>query len=108
MTLLHSVKLNQKVQFQVGCKDLQTKLSYYIIGRGQVLVSQLVDMAGKHMGLFEFDSTLTMAPSSSLVVYYVSDTGEIFSDQTEFTFEPEVTENPVSEEYYTLKVTGDE
>jgi Alpha-2-macroglobulin bait region domain len=73
-----------------------TKLSYYIVGRGQVLVSQVVDMVSKNIGVFEFDSVLTMAPSSSLVVYFVSDTGEILSDETEFTFEPEVLANPVS------------
>jgi Alpha-2-macroglobulin bait region domain len=88
--------LNQKVQFQVGCQDKLTKLSYYIVGRGQVLVSQVVDMAAKNMGVFEFDSILTMAPSSSLVVYFVADSGEIFSDETEFTFEPDVLANPVS------------
>jgi CD109 antigen len=93
---LHSPKLNQKIQFQVGCQDKVSKLSYYIVGRGNVLVSQVVDMAGKNMGVFEFDSTLTMAPSSSLVVYYVTESGDIFSDETDFTFEPEILTNPVS------------
>jgi Alpha-2-macroglobulin bait region domain len=77
-----------------------SKLSYYIVGRGNVLVSQVVDMTGKNMGVFEFDSTLTMAPSSSLVVYYVTESGEIFSDETEFSFEPEILANPVSRRLY--------
>jgi Alpha-2-macroglobulin bait region domain len=71
-------------------------LSYYIIGRGNVLVSEVVDMTDKYTGVFEFDSTLNMAPSSSLVVYYITESGEIFSDETEFIFEPEILTNPVS------------
>jgi CD109 antigen len=88
--------LNQKIQFQIGCQDKLASLSYYIVGRGNVLVSQVVDMAGKNMGVFEFEPTLAMAPSSRLVAYYVTESGEIFSDETEFTFEPEILANQVS------------
>jgi Alpha-2-macroglobulin bait region domain len=90
-----SPKLNQKIQFQVGCQDKVTKLSYYIVGRGNVLVSQVVDLAGTNIGVFEFEPTLAMAPSSSLVVYYVTESGEIISDETELSFEPETLANPV-------------
>jgi Alpha-2-macroglobulin bait region domain len=91
-----SPKLNQEIQFKVGCHVKLTKLFYYIVGRGNVLISQVVNMDRKKIGFFEFNSTLTMAPSSSLVVYYITETGKIISDETEFTFEPEPLANQVN------------
>jgi Alpha-2-macroglobulin bait region domain len=96
LCLLHSPKLNQKIQVQVGSQYLLQQVFYYVVGRGQVLISQVAEIAFTNIGVFEFNATLTMAPSSTLVVYFLSERGEIFSDETEFTFEPEVLANPVS------------
>jgi Alpha-2-macroglobulin bait region domain len=93
---LQSPKLNQKIQFQVGCQEKVAKLFYYIVGRGNILVSQAVNMTSKKIGVYEFNSTLSMVPSSSLVVYYTTESGEIFSDETEFTLEPENLANQVT------------
>jgi Alpha-2-macroglobulin bait region domain len=63
-------------------------MSYYVVGRGNVLLFQTLDFGNQNVKTFEFDSTPSMAPASSIVVYYITETGTIVSDETEITFAP--------------------
>jgi hypothetical protein len=78
--------LNQKVQFGVGSIAKLSSLSYYIVGRGAVLLSKTVKINGKNIETLEFEPTFSMLPHCSLVVFYVEKSGEIVSDYTDITF----------------------
>jgi CD109 antigen len=87
--------LKQKIRFQIGSKKKLKNMSYYVVGRGNILESKTVDVQDKKIGVFEFDSTFSMAPSCSLVVFYVAEDGTITSDQTQIDFAPDALPNPV-------------
>jgi hypothetical protein len=62
-------------------------LAYYIVGRGNILLSQNVKLDGiKNVNIFEIDSTFSMLPYCLLVVFYIAADGSIISDQTELKF----------------------
>jgi Alpha-2-macroglobulin bait region domain len=91
------VKLNQKIKFRVGCKEKMKRVTYNVIGRGNILLSQTLDMGSKFQQTIEIDVTQSMAPNSSFVVHYITDDGMLISDQTDFQVAPTELTNPVSE-----------
>jgi CD109 antigen len=78
--------LNKKVEFRVGSLAPLRSLSYYIVGRANLLISKSVAVADKQYETFEFEAKFAMTPICSLVVFYVDANGEIVSDYTEVTF----------------------
>jgi Alpha-2-macroglobulin bait region domain len=86
----------QNVKFQVGSIVKLSTLSYYVVGRGNVLLTKNVNFENKHLGVFEFEATFAMAPVSTLVVYYVTGNGTIVSEQATLKIFAEVLPNPVS------------
>jgi CD109 antigen len=88
--------LNKKVEFRVGSLAPLSSLSYYIVGRGNLLVSKTVPVADKQFETFAFDATFAMTPVCSLVVFHVDKEGDIISDYTEITFSQDSLQNSVS------------
>jgi CD109 antigen len=82
--------------FQIGSKKPLKYLSYYVVGRGNVLISQTVNLDGKIIEVLEFDASLLMVPLCSLVVFYIDEDGTIVSDQTEIELTPDEMLNKVS------------
>jgi CD109 antigen len=88
--------LNQVVRFQIGSMKKITSLSYYVVGRGNVLLSKTVAIEKKNVLVLEFESIFAMLPQCTLVVYYIADDGTIVSDQTEVVFSQELMLSSVS------------
>jgi hypothetical protein len=66
-------------------------LAYYIVGRGNILLSQNVKLDEiKNVNIFEIDITFSMLPYCSLVVFYIAADGTINSDQTELKLSQDV------------------
>jgi Alpha-2-macroglobulin bait region domain len=86
----------QKLKFRIGCKEKMKRVTYNVIGRGNMLLSQTVDMGTKFQQNVEIEATQAMVPNSSFVVHYITDDGMLISDQTDFQIAPTELTNPVS------------
>lgn len=88
-------KLNKEVTVEVRSTKELKSITYQVIGRGDVLVSQTVDVPNAKIVSFRFLSTFLMVPTAKIHAYYVSsETGQIISDTTEITF-PSNFQNPL-------------
>jgi CD109 antigen len=84
------------VRFQIGSMKKLTTLSFYVVGRGNILLSKTVSVDKKNVLVLEFETTFEMLPQATLVVFYVTEDGTIVSDHTEVMFSQEVMPNMVS------------
>lgn len=61
-------------------------LTYLVIGRGDLLISRTIQLDNDLTHTFKFMSSFAMVPRAKLVVYYITDDGEIVSEKTTITF----------------------
>jgi CD109 antigen len=87
---------NRTIRFQVGSRTPLSTLFYYVVGRGNILLSTSVDCKGQNFTILEFDVSFAMAPNCSLVVFYIAPNGTIVSDYTSIAIAPDRWLNPVS------------
>lgn len=70
-------------------------VTFQIIGRGDILMSNTIEVADKEQHTFKFLASFSMVPKATLIVYYITEKGEIVSDKSELKFASEF-QNPVS------------
>lgn len=88
-------KINKEVTVEVRASKEMKSLTYQVIGRGDVLVSQTVDVPNSKIISFRFLSSFSMVPTAKVHAYYVSvESGQIISDTTDITF-PSNFQNPL-------------
>lgn len=67
-----------------------TSLTYQVLGKGDVVASELVKIPNTKSYQIQFAPTLSMVPKSRVLVFYITDDGEIISDSLEIEFEKEL------------------
>lgn len=67
-----------------------SQLTYQVVGKGDVIVSEVVKVPNTKKFQFEFTPTLAMVPKSNVIVFYIRENGEIVSDSTKIEFENEL------------------
>jgi hypothetical protein len=75
--------------FKVGSLIKMKYISYYIVGRGNILLSSSQPVNDENTKEISIVSTFSMLPRCTLVVFYIDDSGKIFSDLTEVVFSQE-------------------
>lgn len=60
-------------------------ISYEILGRGDIIVSNTVEVPNKKTHIFQFFASFAMVPRAQLIVHYMKD-DEIVSDRLEINF----------------------
>jgi len=75
-------KVNEDVEIEVNSTSVLTHLTYQVLGRGDVVLANSVQVpnGGERMARFRFLATSLMAPTAHLVVQYVSEDGEVVAD----------------------------
>ena len=66
-------------------KNMRT-LTYIVIGRGDLLLSRTIQLDNDLVHTFKFMSSFAMVPKAKLVVYYVTEDGEVVSEKTNIEF----------------------
>lgn len=70
-------------------------LTYQIIGRGNILISNTIKVLDQVNHTLSFDASFPMVPKATLIVYLITENGAIISDKSEIKFAAEF-ENSVS------------
>ncbi|KAG5667162.1 hypothetical protein PVAND_015159 [Polypedilum vanderplanki] len=65
-------------------------LNYIVIGRNKILASARHQVGGLKKFKFSFNSTVEMLPITRLIVFYLTNDGEIISDHLDLTYETEL------------------
>lgn len=63
----------------LATKDLN-QLTFQVLAKGDVIVSEVLQVANATQAQFEFQPSLAMVPNAHVVAYYVTSDGEIVSD----------------------------
>lgn len=61
--------------------------SYQVIGRGDVVVANTIQVSNKKTYKFKFLATYVMAPTAHVVVFYLKEDGEIVADALDIELE---------------------
>lgn len=64
-------KINEDVIVKVCATEELSKLSYFIIKKNQILVSETVDVPNQKEFTFNFNGTFEMVPRVKLLIYYL-------------------------------------
>lgn len=80
---------------EVSCTEKMKHITFQIIGRGDLLMSNTIDVADSVKHTFKFLASFSMVPKATLIVYFITEKGEIVSDKSELKFASEF-QNPVS------------
>ncbi|XP_011502894.1 PREDICTED: CD109 antigen-like [Ceratosolen solmsi marchali] len=72
--------VNEYIEIEVNSTNPLKYLSYQVFGRGDILTANSIQVSDRRTATFQFLTTYVMAPVAHLLVYYVSDDGEIIAD----------------------------
>jgi len=78
--------VGEDVAVTVLATEPLTTLTYKVFGRRNVVVSEIVAVPNVKEYKFNIKSTPAMAPKAFLVVYFITEDGEIISDRKEIEF----------------------
>ncbi|KAJ9579454.1 hypothetical protein L9F63_024436, partial [Diploptera punctata] len=72
--------VNQDIELDVNCTEPMKYFNYQVIGRGDVVVANTVQVYNKKTHRLRFLATYAMAPTAHVVVYYMREDGEVVAD----------------------------
>lgn len=61
-------------------------LTYLVMGRGDILVARTIQLDNDLVATFKFMASFAMVPKAQVVVYFVTDSGEIVSERATIKF----------------------
>ncbi|GFG28314.1 hypothetical protein Cfor_11328, partial [Coptotermes formosanus] len=79
--------VNQDVELEINSTEPMKYFSYQVIGRGDVVVANTIQVSNKKTHKFRFLATYVMAPTAHVVVFYVKDDGEVVADSIDIELE---------------------
>lgn len=82
-------KINDDVLVEVMGTEEFSKISYLVVARGVVVLSDSVSGEGGSSVTFSFKANFQMVPKASLIVYYVRKDGDMISDHVAIEFSKE-------------------
>ena len=77
---LFFIQVNQDIEFDINSTVPMKYFNYQVIGRGDVIVANTVQVYNKNTHRLRFLATYAMAPTAHIVVYFVKDDGEVVAD----------------------------
>jgi CD109 antigen len=81
------LQVNQDIEIQVNSTEPMKYFIYQVIGRGDVVVANTVQVSGNKTYKFRFLATYVMAPTAHVVVFYIKDDGEVVADAVDVELE---------------------
>lgn len=79
--------MNQDIELEINSTEPMKYFSYQVIGRGDVVLANAVQVSDKKTHKFRFLATYVMAPTAHVVVFYVKEDGEIVADALDIELE---------------------
>ncbi|XP_021920080.1 CD109 antigen-like isoform X2 [Zootermopsis nevadensis] len=79
--------VNQDIELEINSTEPMKYFSYQVIGRGDVVLANAVQVSDKKTHKFRFLATYVMAPTAHVVVFYVKEDGEIVADALDIELE---------------------
>ncbi|XP_069677480.1 CD109 antigen-like isoform X2 [Periplaneta americana] len=79
--------VNQDVELEVNSTEPMKYFSYQVIGRGDVVTANTIEVPNKKTYKFRFLATYAMAPTAHVVVFYVKEDGEVVADALDIELE---------------------
>ncbi|PSN57619.1 hypothetical protein C0J52_00529 [Blattella germanica] len=73
-------KVNQDVEIDINSTEPLKYFNYQVIGRGDVVKANTIQVSNKKTHRLRFPITSAMAPTAHFVVYYIKDDGEVVAD----------------------------
>lgn len=81
--------INSEVSVEVQSTEAMRHLTYEILGRGDIIVSNTVEVPNRDSFTFQFFAAFAMFPKAQLIVHYMKD-DELVSDRLEINFGKEL------------------
>lgn len=85
MFFVNRPKINSEVTIDVQSTDIIRYLTYQVLGRGDIIIANTVDVPSQRHHSFSFLASFAMVPKAQVLVYYVLG-DEIISDNLEIEF----------------------
>lgn len=81
---------SKKVHIDVLLSENISQFTYQVLAKGDVVVSKIIPVSNEKNFHFEFVPTSSMIPKANLVVFYISNDGEIISDSLKLDFDSQL------------------
>lgn len=78
------------MKIDVTATEKLTQLTYQILAKGSIIISDTFSVENKQQFSFEFNPTFAMVPTANIVVFYIRKDGEIISDSTKIEMKHEL------------------
>jgi len=72
--------VNKDIELQINSTEPMKYFSYQVMGRGDVIMANTIQVSNNKTHKFRFLATYVMAPTAHVVVFYVKDDGEVVAD----------------------------
>lgn len=78
--LISSPKITEHVTIDVKATENLSQLTYQVLEKGNVIVSETIQVNNTKDFQFDFQPTMAMIPKAKVIVFYITSGGEIISD----------------------------
>lgn len=75
-------KINRDISIEVQSTESMRYLSYQILGRGDIIFTNTVEIPNRKRHIITFLATFAMVPKAQFIVHYIKD-NEVISDKLE-------------------------
>lgn len=79
---IHRPKINKDITIDVQSTESLRYLSYQVLGRGDIIVTNAVEIPNRKSHTITFLASFAMVPKAQFIVHYIKD-NEIISDKLE-------------------------
>lgn len=81
-----SPEINQEISATVTSTQNMKSVTYLVMGRGDIIIAKTIPLNSVTSHTFKFLASFAMVPRAKLVVYYVTEDGEIISESSTIEF----------------------
>ena len=82
--------MTENIKIDVLATHPLSSLTYQVFSKGDIVVSEIVNVPNTKIFQIEFTPSMAMVPSARVIVFYITSDGEIISDSTQINFENEL------------------
>lgn len=82
---IYRPRINKVISIEIQSTESLRYLSYQIIGRGDVIFANTIEIPNRKSHTITFLASFAMVPKAQFVVYYIKD-NEVISDKLEIEF----------------------
>lgn len=74
------------MEIEVLATESLSQLNYQVLGKGDVIVTEVLSVPNSKNFSFTFTPSLAMIPKANVIVFYITTDGEIISDSLKVEF----------------------